>query len=84
MQSCWELKDTSRPSFSDIVDFLGSHLEYASDYLDLTGIKNRPPTIKSNPVSSDDYPRPRTDSKLDSLTRDPVSVSANDYYVAEY
>ena len=46
MQSCWEHKDTSRPTFSEIVSFLGTHLEKISDYFDLTGAVNGPPPIR--------------------------------------
>ena len=76
MSSCWELKDTLRPSFSEIVTFLSNHLEYTSDYLDLTGVKNKTPTIKGKTESGDDFPW----SMPDSLHHTPAAN--NDYYIA--
>ena len=82
MQSCWQHKDTARPSFSNIVSYLTSKLEYTSDYLDLTGLKNIPPTIKANADCSMDGSMPSNDSKsrLDALSH--ALVSTNDYYIA--
>ena len=76
MMSCWESKDTLRPSFSEIVTYLSSHLEYTSDYLDLTGVNNHTPTIRGRTGSVEDF----SWSMPSSLQRTPAAN--NDYYVA--
>ena len=76
MVSCWESKDTSRPSFTEIVTYLSQHLEYTADYLDLTGLKNKTTNIKEETESMEDSPW----SNCDSLHRTPAA--SNEYYTA--
>ena len=83
MKSCWKRKYTSRPSFSDIVSRLSSNLEYTYNYLDLTGLRNRPSTVKVNAICSVDGPKPSNDiSRFASLTLHSPCAAANDYYLA--
>jgi len=40
MESCWELQDSDRPTFSEIVSFLDKYLGRTAEYLDLTFNRN--------------------------------------------
>ena len=76
MTSCWECKDTSRPSFTEIVIYLSNLLECTAEYLDLTGLKNGTSDIKDTTGGVEDSPW----SNSDSLHRTPAA--SNEYYIA--
>ena len=80
MQSCWEHKDTPRPTFSKIVSFLGSHLEYTSDYLDLTAAINESTSIMKVDKEESSNSSTSTIPKRDSLSLFPPL--STDYYFA--